>query len=286
MTPEQHNSSFDYLNTLNIQQLCGILRSELDEEEVNVELIKKINAVLASKTEKREIDVDSAYDRLRAAESSGPLYSEIIDEMEAEPGKSARPRPRARFLLRVGMVAALVAVLLIGTGIVASAMGFDFWGAVSEWTEDRFGFPIGESIGDGLYGQSYIESPYSELHEALDEIGVTVDVVPKYLLSGYSVTNVVCDDGMRGLSVICILANNDKEIILNYIMLTEKPAKIFTKDIGSPEVYVKNEIEHYIFTNENNYCATWINQNVQCEIREVGEKEELLKMIDSIYEER
>lgn len=286
MTPEQHNSSFDYLNTLNIQQLCGILRSELDEEEVNVELIKKINAVLASKTEKREIDVDSAYDRLRAAESSGPLYSEIIDEMEAEPGKSARPRPRARFLLRVGMVAALVAVLLIGTGIVASAMGFDFWGAVSEWTEDRFGFPIGESIGDGLYGQSYIESPYSELHEALDEIGVTVDVVPKYLPSGYSVTNVVCENSTRGIGVLCTLTNNDGEILLNYLLMEENSNRIFTKDETSPEVHNVFGIEHNIFTNDGDYIAVWVNQNVQCEIVGVEDKEELLKMIDSIYEER
>lgn len=282
MTPEQHNSSFDYLNTLNIQQLCGILRSELDEEEVNVELIKKINAVLASKTEKREIDVDSAYDRLRAAESSGPLYSEIIDEMEAEPGKSARPRPRARFLLRVGMVAALVAVLLIGTGIVASAMGFDFWGAVSEWTEDRFGFPIGES----LYERTGVEYPYYELTQTLDEIGITADLVPQYMPQGYSVESVILRDSTRGFCVICILSDNDQEIMLSYLLVTEESARVFAKDDVSPETYIKNGIEHYIFTNEGNYRATWINKNVQCEIQEVAEKEELLKMIDSIYEER
>lgn len=126
MTPEQNNGSFDYLNKLNIQQLREILRLQLDEDEVNVELIKKINAVLASKTEEPELDVASAYDRLRAAESSEPLYSEVMEEMTAE--KVVRPRPKFRALFKVGLVAAVVIVLFIGTGIVGYAMGFDFLG--------------------------------------------------------------------------------------------------------------------------------------------------------------
>lgn len=69
-------------------------------------------------------------------------------------------------------------------------------------------------------------------------------------------------------------------------MLTKEPTRVFAKDDGSPEIYTKNGIEHYIFTNEGSYRATWLNQNVQCEIIKVVEKAELLKMIDSIYEER
>lgn len=280
MTPEQNNGSFDYLNKLNIQQLREILRLQLDEDEVNVELIKKINAVLASKTEEPELDVDSAYDRLRAAESSEPLYSEVMDEMTAE--KAVRPRPKFRALFKVGLVAAVVIVLFIGTGIVGYAMGFDFWGAVSEWTEDRFGFLAGES----LYERTDVEYPYYELQEALDKIGVTADVVPKYMPTGYSVTEVISSESTKGFCVICTMANNDQEIMLSYLLLTKEPTRVFAKDDGSPEIYAKNGIEHYIFTNEGSYRATWLNQNVQCEIIKVVEKSELLKMIDSIYEER
>lgn len=280
MTPEQNNGSFDYLNKLNIQQLREILRLQLDEDEVNVELIKKINAVLASKTEEPELDVASAYDRLRAAESSEPLYSEVLDEMTAE--KAVRPRPKFRALFKVGLVAAVMIVLFIGTGIVGYAMGFDFWGAVSEWTEDRFGFPSGES----LYERTDVEYPYYELQEALDQIGVTADVVPKYMPTGYSVTEVISSESTKGFCVICTMANNDQEIMLSYLLLTKEPTRVFAKDDGSPEIYAKNGIEHYIFTNEGSYRATWLNQNVQCEIIKVVEKSELLKMIDSIYEER
>lgn len=280
MTPEQNNGSFDYLNKLNIQQLREILRLQLDEDEVNIELIKKINAVLASKTEEPELDVASAYDRLRAAESSEPLYSEVLDEMTAE--KAVRPRPKFRALFKVGLVAAVVIVLFIGTGIVGYAMGFDFWGAMRDWTEDRFGF----LSGDSLYQRTEVEDSYSKLREELRANGATVDVVPEYMPSGYSLSSVTTEDSLRGLGIFCTLSNNDKEILLNYTLTAKEPNTIFPKDESSPEVYTVCGIEHNIFTNEGSYIAVWVNQNVQCEIYKVEDREELLKMIDSIYKER
>ncbi len=288
MAPEQTNSSFDYLNKLNVQQLREILRLQLDEEEVNIELIKKINAVLESKAEEIDLDVDSAYARLRAAEGSEPLYGEVVDEMAAEsrPRKAAGHHPKVRSLLRVGLVAAVMIVLFIGTGIVASAMGFDFWGAMSDWTSDRFGFLMGDSINDGLYGQSDIDAPYYELTEALNEAGIAANVVPKYMPVSYSLTSINTSDSTRGLGIYCTLVHNDEEILLNYLLIEENSNRVFTKDEVAPEVYTAGGIDHSIFTNEGKYIAVWMNQNVQCEIQGVVDKGELLKMIDSIYKER
>lgn len=280
MTPEQNNGSFDYLNKLNIQQLREILRLQLDEDEVNVELIKKINAVLASKTEEPELDVDSAYNRLCAAEGSEPLYSEVMDEMTAE--KAARPRPRFRSLFRVGLVAAVMIVLFIGTGIVGYAMGFDFWGAMREWTEDRFSF----LVGDSLFQRTEVEDPYSRLREELRANGVTVEVVPEYMPDGFSLSSVVTDETMIGLGIFSTLTNDNEEILLNYTLTAKDSSSFYAKDEVEPEVYTVCGIDHNIFTNEGSYIAVWINQNVQCEIYKVEDKDELLKMIDSIYKER
>lgn len=282
MTPEQNNGSFDYLNKLNIQQLREILRLQLDEDEVNIELIKKINAVLASKTDIPKRDVDSACENLRACESSEPFYGEVIDEMAAEPEKMVVSHRRIRSFFKVGLVAAVVIVLFIGTGIVASAMGFDFWGAMSDWTADRFGF----LVGDSLYERTEHDDPYSRLREELRANGVTVYVVPEYMPDGFSLTAVVTDESLRGLGIFCTLSNNSKEILLNYTLTDKEPNAIFTKDEDAPELYTVCGIEHRIFTNEGNYIAVWMNQNIQCEIQGVEDKGELLKMIDSIYEEK
>lgn len=281
MAPEQNNSSFDYLNKLNIQQLREILRLQLDEDEVDVELIKKINAVLASKTELPEPNIDSAYERLRAAEGSEPLYSEVIDEMAAE--KALRPpHKKFRALFKVGLVAAIVIVLFIGTGIVGYAMGYDFWGAMSDWTADRFSF----LVEDSLYQRTQGEDPYSKLREELRANGVTAEVVPEYMPDGFSLSSIDTDETMIGLGIFSTLTNDNKEILLNYTITTKEPNSIFAKDEVTPEVYTVCGIDHNIFTNEGSYIAVWINQNVQCEIYKVEDKEELLKMIDSIYKER
>ena len=280
MAPEQNNGSFDYLNKLNVQQLREILRLQLDEDEVNIELIKKINAVLASKTEEPELDVASAYDRLRAAESSEPLYSEVMDEMTAE--KAVRPRPKFRALFKVGLVAAVMIVLFIGTGIVGYAMGFDFWGAMREWTEDRFSF----LVGDSLFQRTEVEDPYSRLRGELRANGVTVEVVPEYMPDGFSLSSVVTDETMIGLGIFSTLTNDNEEILLNYTLTAKDSSSFYAKDEVEPEVYTVCGIDHNIFTNEGSYIAVWINQNVQCEIYKVEDKDELLKMIDSIYKER
>ena len=280
MAPEQNNGSFDYLNKLNVQQLREILRLQLDEDEVNVELIKKINVVLASKTEEPELDVASAYDRLRAAESSEPLYSEVMDEMTAE--KAVRPRPKFRALFKVGLVAAVMIVLFIGTGIVGYAMGFDFWGAMREWTEDRFSF----LVGDSLFQRTEVEDPYSRLRGELRANGVTVEVVPEYMPDGFSLSSVVTDETMIGLGIFSTLTNDNEEILLNYTLTAKDSSSFYAKDEVEPEVYTVCGIDHNIFTNEGSYIAVWINQNVQCEIYKVEDKDELLKMIDSIYKER
>ena len=49
------------------------------------------------------------------------------------------------------------------------------------------------------------------------------------------------------------------------------------------EIYIKNGIEHYITTNVGEYRAVWSNSGLICEIHCVPTREELIRMIDSIY---
>lgn len=161
-------------------------------------------------------------------------------------------------------------------------MGFDFWGAMSDWTSDRFSFLVGDSLYERVEG----EDPYSKLREELRTNGVTAEVVPEYMPDGFSLVSVDSSNYTRGIGVFCALTNNNKEILFNYLLIGESSDRVYTKDEAAPEVYTVCGIEHRIFTNEGNYIAVWMNQNIQCEIQGVEDKEELLKMIDSIYKER
>lgn len=147
---------------------------------------------------------------------------------------------------------------------------------------DRFSF----LVGDSLYQRAEGEDPYSKLREELRENGVTAEVVPEYMPNGFSLSSISAEDSLRGIGIFCNLTNGDKEIILNYTIAKEESNIVFAKDEATPEVYTICGIDHSIFTNEGSYVAVWVNQNVRCEIYKVEYKEELLKMIDSIYKER
>ena len=49
--------------------------------------------------------------------------------------------------------------------------------------------------------------------------------------------------------------------------------------------YRKNNIEHYIMSNEGVLTAAWITDNLECGIVGKISTEEMEAMIDSIYEE-
>lgn len=285
MTPEQPVGSFNYLNNLNIQQLKEILRSELDAEEVNVELIKKVNAVLALKTEKREIDIDSAFEHLvTVSKNTELLYSEVLDEIEEEDHRRKHTNTKIHYLLRVGVVAAIIVSLFMCTSFIAYAMGFDVLGAVATWTENHFGFSTNVGEPNTQNNGNRTEDPYAELREVIISQGVTANIIPSYIPSGYTVENISCMEGVDGYSIFCVLKSSEHAVVLSYIVLQEEPSRSYTKDEGIPEIYVSNGIEHYIYLNENYYRSTWLNGNVECDLSGFIEKSELLKIIDSIYE--
>lgn len=174
MAPEQDKGALDYLGTFSVRQLRELLRTELEEKTVNVELIKNINAVLALKTGKSGVDVATAYESFQALSDTEPLFQDALEE--AGNARPARKRPKLRRLVKLGTAVALAALLLVGTGLAAHAMGFDFREAVSRWTEDRFG--LYASTNTNMYG---VEDACQELREQLSSLGVSARVVPSYV---------------------------------------------------------------------------------------------------------
>lgn len=180
--------------------------------------------------------------------------------------------------MRFAAIAAVLAALLLGGVITASAMGVDLWGAVVSWTSDLFGFSKmaddNKQVKDGLDG----------VRATLQEYGVTGNVVPSYIPDGYHQKDLFITDTPTGGVVGCSFTNGDNELILQYILSSTTPLSGFSKDEEEPELYVSSGIEHHIMTNEDEYVAVWVYEDVMCSITGVESKSELLKIVDSIYE--
>ena len=58
---------------------------------------------------------------------------------------------------------------------------------------------------------------------------------------------------------------------------------VYSKDEGEPEEYKIGGDTHYIMTNCGKYFTVWRNGTLECGIAGVDSRDELIKIIDSIY---
>ena len=79
--------------------------------------------------------------------------------------------------------------------------------------------------------------------------------------------------------------SEDNAIIIQIRKYADKAVRAeYQKDDEQQEVYFYNDIEHYVMTNMGSYRAVWTNGLCEVGISGLESKEELKKMIDSIYE--
>lgn len=59
----------------------------------------------------------------------------------------------------------------------------------------------------------------------------------------------------------------------------------YEKTFQNPEIYVVDDIEHYIVDNSDTILAAWYVDNIECSINTTMSESDLKRVIDSIYEE-
>ena len=62
-------------------------------------------------------------------------------------------------------------------------------------------------------------------------------------------------------------------------------ANTYEKTFQNPEIYVVDDIEHYIVDNSDTILAAWYVNNIECSINTTMSESDLKRVIDSIYEE-
>lgn len=283
---QSSNNSRSFLSTLSTQQLRQILLAEVESDETNVELIRNITAVLEARDYSgTDIDVEASYkDFLSDHAMDKPLYDiDMVGEEEPTPSPKRKPVRTTR-LARLALVAAIIIALLLGTTVVASAAGYDLWGAITRWTSEVFGFATGKEPTDSIHDKN--NSPYSELEKIFLNKGLDLNVLPRYLPEGFSFIDVTSEETYEGTIISAAYSRADDEIILSYIIGNQNTSALYPKDDDEPEVYERSGIKHYLIFNEGKWGAVWEADNIVCQINGVNEKTELIKMLDSIYERK
>ena len=274
---QRETTSADALEALSAAQLRSVLCGELESEPVDPARIRRIAAALAAREAETPPDAEQAYRQfLSHYADTEPLYSEA-ERALALPSEKARPFRRAA---RLGaLLAAILALFMIGT-VAASAFGFRIGSANVTMDSDNM---VVSSTGGEVTKEP---DPFAELRETFVSQGVSDPIVPYYLPEGYVIYNFQTVDTPQGINYFCTFSHPEHRNMLNlhYTLHPTEYTSIYPKDEGTEELYESHGVEHYISSNDGYYRAVWGNDEVLCEIHGVPTREELIKMLESIYE--
>ena len=280
---------------MSTQELNDLLRqtfelSALTDEDTN--LILMITEVLDIRDKADNyipVDVDVAWEDFKKeylplAEKGTSLYDFEDDETDVlneHIPVTTTKKKRWTFKRIAGIAAALAIVIFAVGSLVPQADGSNLWSAFVEWTKETFGF------NKDFQGE---HEGYPEQLLALDTLlrdhGLSsMELLPKYIPEGYKEDITFCDERENTTVFLCQLSNDGNYIVLQYRLLKNEVLTEYQKNDGEPEEYVLNNLTHYITQNLDLFSASWVNGSMECSIQNVYSHDELIKMINSIYEE-
>lgn len=298
MAEKPNGSKYAYLDQLSTPALEELLRADAESPESgDEEAISYILEVMEKRTRERPgaagPDVEQSWREFQTVydipEGEGrSLYPGDLPDTAGSAGKAPRKHVRRPLLAAalVALIAVLLAVPVSGSANILEVLGkwaneqFSFFSADARDNKHRI--PLADSFGEQItFGQ--------ELRDALQECGITEDVVPRWAPDGFVLSgNIVVQEyyNSKNFDLFALYNGSSSDFIAIDIIKRNSPSfdLIYEKNAVNPETYMSNGTQHYILENNLNRTAVWYIDALECSISTTLSKEEIKQMIDSIYE--
>ena len=271
---------FSMYDAMDDEQLRQILRddaSNTEGEDTDMELMLHIMEVLAKRRKAAQEDISPE----AALEEFKNKYTYTDNSLISEERPAKKTIGFSRLQRWVATIAAML-ILVFGTSLTAQAFGFDIFEIIVKWTQETFHFGspiISDDSNDPIKND---EMPYKELADALVQNGIDVSLIPTWLPNGYIESGLKIKDTPTQRVFTANFKNGDKSIrirIADYldscpVQVEQSGALIETISIG--------DCSYYIFDNEGQLQAAWINERFECYISGALTLSEIKTMIESI----
>ena len=226
------------------------------------------------------------------AESSYQDFQDKLQEyVEQGASKPVKQRPsKFRRIARVGLVAALLAVLLASA---AQAAGIDVVGTIARWTENVFSFGTVQSGNDSSHYPSKsdqvpadVSEEYQELVTELQKRGIEEYTIPSYIPDGFQAnTPELYVDETGYMEFVAEYTNGNEMVVFAILGDGSTHDGLYEKDNSEVRIYSKNDIDHYFFQNLEINSVVWTISELEYSVRTTLPAVELEKIINSMYEE-
>ena len=278
------------LEAMTEEELTDGLNEALEsmtEENYDPALIDAYLAALDRKAPMPEVpDSEAAFANFK---------TKLLQTFPAE-DKTDSPSRKAHSVWRIGLIAVLTAICLMGGMVAAQASGVDVFGAIARWTDEVFslGSINSESADDGDDDSSLGNRAnavndaehYETLQDALDAYGITEFCAPTWIPDEYMFEGVVIDSWPDDNSFIGLFAeySDGTNFLKIQIRCYESRANTqMEKTDMTIETFVVDGLTIYLFENLNSNCAAWVTEHYECFISGPVEKQVLKQMVFSAY---
>lgn len=272
---------FSFLQKMSTEELQEILRRDmdLDEDESDMDLVLNVMEVLEARENESESEQDAENALVKLRELINSRAAMFAEDVSSENINSPdKPRRSELLWLRIGSVAALVALVISIGFTAANAKGYDLWGGMVRWTRETFSF------GEKKAAFSTNET-FEELKEALIQNGITIPVLPTWLQEQYTFDDIRVYSEPSGCRITAIATSNENTLFYQLTSITENDPGDRKYEINGDSVqqYDVNGITHYYMTNEDSVLIIWANNNCQIMMEFSDSNIDAQKIIDSIY---
>lgn len=268
------------------QELDDLLWQDVsasEEEFLDPADILAITEVINSreKDTPTQADVQAAREKFRAKRREDELSSLKNTPVEPSAPAAAVPHIKSktgkskRKAIRWAVAAAAVICLF-----VVPALGGEGMESLISWTKETFSLRGGNGIDEE---QSKIA--FSDLEEKVEAL-TDLPVLPMWYPEGSALMQVEENQVSTSRDIVAVFERSGKQYSLGITVYNTVPDHVggYEKNEGTPNEYFHNGIPHYIMGNTEWNVAVWLNENVECFIQGDLTEEELIKMIDSVYE--
>ena len=282
--PDPNNRTgrdFSLYDAMDDEQLRQILRDDASKpegEDTDMELILHIMEVLARRRKEANENIPPE----QALEQFNKKYTYFDNSLisEEKPAKKKTLGFR-RWQRWVATIAAML-ILVFGSALTAQALGFDIWEIFVKWTQETFHFSSSTQMKEPSEPGKNDATPYAGLVAALEQHGVTERLTPTWLPTQYIEGEVRVIETPKQRQFVVQYENNGNSVrirIADY--LDGYPMQIEQSD-SLIEVYTLNGIDYYLFNNEDQIQAAWVNGRFECVIFATLSLDEIKTMINSI----
>lgn len=252
------------------QELDQILQAELEKEHPNEEVVLPILREL----EEREKD--------RPVEKS-PEVLEILEKLKEHETSFKQSIHKRRWIAGVAAVAAAACIVVMA--LPRSVGAESFFDVLFRWTSGVFEFFDPEQEASNPPVEFVFETDHPglrQLYEKVVEMGITERVVPTWLSKDFELTELKVSPVSGGNKAYAKFENGTDTIFITYLVTTGIKTKVEKQDTPF-ELYDYANVSHFIIDNGENTSVTWTVDGVECSIVTDIPKDDVYKVIMSIY---